>query len=185
RVERLIPPGGAQIGHIDVVFAQALLERIPVRLGGDDDTAVTGSESRSDEPRHAVDQEWVVLVELDEVTAELRVAVQLCHARQLVESAHTHVSSFLPIPSRIARPIWRVILLGSKNDACARCPRPRTLSERPTRQWSGRVTVARGHGCRAGSGATIRVVAEDLDPLLERFASTLRLAQSALEEARE
>src|SRR5439155_7385070 len=110
---------------------------------------------------------------------------QLCHARQLVESAHTHVSSFLPIPSRIARPIWRVILLGSKNDACARCPRPRTLSERPTRQWSGRVTVARGHGCRAGSGATIRVVAEDLDPLLERFASTLRLAQSALEEARE
>jgi hypothetical protein len=28
-------------------------------------------------------------------------------------------------------------------------------------------------------------VAQDLDPLLERFASTLRLAQSALEEARE
>ncbi len=28
-------------------------------------------------------------------------------------------------------------------------------------------------------------MAQNLDPLLERFASTLRLAQSALEEARE
>jgi hypothetical protein len=33
--------------------------------------------------------------------------------------------------------------------------------------------------------ARMAEMSQDLDPLLERFASTLRLAQSALEEARE
>lgn len=37
----------------------------------------------------------------------------------------------------------------------------------------------------SASRATIADMSSDVDPLLERFASTLRLAQSALEEARE
>ena len=72
RSEREVAPLLAGDGHVHAARPESLLYRLPVRSRRDHDPGLACSETGADEPRHRVDEEGVVAVELCQVHAIAR-----------------------------------------------------------------------------------------------------------------